>query len=475
MVEVVVSYDQIEGARAYPERYLNTSILHAPPLSLADRVVSEYGKPRIVRCWLTLHHIWNPESDAYDYNFKVPRRVYEDDFRPGIPDGTKLTNRLVEYENFEDYIAAFSRNSDEILLNIRDFEKEVLSGKIELTKWTQVFENAVRHYKKRYPNIRYIEVLNEYDIGEKTAGVAIDAKQYYGFYRAAYQAINRVNAELRPQVRLLVGGPCTSRWNREEIDLFIELYANDPDPEKALEFLSFHDYHSDRTPAIYEQFEDEYRKRFAQLRLPTDIPIFLTEVGCGGGEASPDPERNLAQATGLTSYQYYARKSPLVKVFPWVLFHSRQQACFAQFTQDRVMTPSGAAVKIWSLHKRDEIAASVRRIAQQSEVYAYATRDDNAIAIQAWRFEPYVKGAKDAEKPTQAIRVNIAGLPETWEGRQVRVSQYLVDSTHSNCYAIAGKGALTQIGSWVTSTEALGQLAVKLEANAIGFWLIERE
>ncbi|MEI6196200.1 MAG: hypothetical protein WCS42_17910, partial [Verrucomicrobiota bacterium] len=238
--DITVHCDEIIGPRAHPEHYLNTSILQAPPMKLADRVVAEYARPCIMRCWLTLRQMWNPKTDTYNYNFQLPRRVYNDTFQAGKTDGTIMTNQILQHESYEEYLLVFSRSSDEVLLNIRDYQKEVINGEMTMEKWMEVFGNAIRHYKQLCPNLKYIEVLNEYDISSMVDHFPVTSDQYYLFYKAAYQVVNKINADLQPDVPLVVGGPCLSAYNKSELEHFMDLYAKDGDPHKRLDFVSFH-------------------------------------------------------------------------------------------------------------------------------------------------------------------------------------------------------------------------------------------
>lgn len=473
-VEIAVDCAEVVGTRAYPERYLNNSIMHAPPPALADRMVKEYGRPKIVRCWLQLEKMWNRKTGTYDFNHRIPRRVYQDAHRTDKPDGTAITNRVVyATEKFEDYLDAFSRNSEEILLNIRaiGLDDEAAKGTFPMSMWKEVFEKGLRHYKERYPNIRYVEVLNEAEAASK-----FTCDQYYPFYQAAYGIVGKLNSELKPAVPLSVGGPCTCSFNKKFIDRFLDLYAQDTDPRKRLDFLSFHDYSSMRNPSIYGTFEEYFRGRFLKAGLPGNLPIFMTEVGVGGGSnPTPDPERNRMQAVAETTYVYYARHSANLHVFPWVLFHLRRQLCYAQFTQELNMTPFGAAVKAWSLHKDREIGTVATPVATNLGVYAMASLDDTGAAIQVWNYQAMPDKTHPEPGPSAVARVAIRNLPAKWAQSKLRVRQYLIDSVHSNCFAgnKEGSGQLQQVSCVETEAKALEKLTVNLEPNAICLWLVD--
>jgi hypothetical protein len=478
-VEVVVDCADVMGPRSHPENYLNTSILHAPPIALADRVVKEYGRPKIMRCWLTLRHMWDRKTDAYNYNFKIPRRAYEDEHQKDKSDGTSFTNVITRTENFEEYLDAFSLISDEVILNIRNYEREVIEGDMTMDKWKEVFGKALQHYKKRCPNLKYIEVLNEYDITAAMDGLHMDTDQYYQFYRAAYEVINQFNHDYKPAIPLLVGGPCTYSYLNAKPHLrrFLECYAQDTNALKRIDFFSFHDYECGRTPSLYGKFESIYQEEFPKYGIPTNLPLFLTEIGFGGEVKVPghDPERSRAQAAAVTTFEYYARHSANVRIFPWVLFHCRNQICYAQFTQDLAMTPFGAAVKAWSLQKSNEIGAVVDRKKSEYGVYALASLDETGAAIQVWNYQVPADNTKVNVGPDAVTRVAVRNLPAKWKGMKLKVRQFMIDSTHSNCFVEGAEkgGRLELIKTMEVKGKDLDQLTVHLEPNAICLWVIE--
>jgi hypothetical protein len=497
-VKVDVDCAEVIGPRAYPERYQNNSILHVPPLALAERVAEEFGKPKITRCWLQLGLMWNRTADSYDFNFKIPRRVYDDELQIEFQDGTASTQTVLEYENFEDYLNAFSSNSEAVLLNVRDLQNDVLNGVITMDKWKEVLQTSLRHYKERYPNIQFIEVLNE--SRTKSFGGLTD-DQYYMFYQAAYDVVNRLNDELNPAVPLLVGGPLPSAnisYDASSIRSFFTNYANDTNPAKRLDFFSVHQYNWGLTPSSYSKFDVALRDQMRQAGLPADLPIFITETGFGTGLPTPDPERNLTQAAALTTFEFYARHRPNLYIFPWVIYHKRQQLCFVQFTQDMTMTPFGAAVKAWSLQKENEIGTEVQRENSELGVYAAATLDDTGVAVMVWNYQAG-PGENESTLPepawmdqnaedrvdsfslntngwkTAAARVAVRNLPEKWQNATLKVRQYLIDSKHSNCFAenTSGGGRLEEISCVEVKAGEMDQLTVRLEPNAICLWILE--
>src|SRR5690606_34123977 len=118
-------------------------------------------------------------------------------------------------------------------------EADVINGTVTWAKYKQVLKNGIRHYKQRYPGLRYIEALNE---AEVPSFGGLNDDQIYQFYKVFYDVVNELNTELNPDVPLLLGGPASTRHGRAMN--FISRYAADTNPAKKLDFISFHDYSS---------------------------------------------------------------------------------------------------------------------------------------------------------------------------------------------------------------------------------------
>ena len=105
--------------------------------------------------------MWDYRTRQYDYNYRIGVHKYDD-----VPDKHTETWGSVQETNvrFYDYLAAFGKHSDEVMLTIRRYERDILDGKLGVTMedWKEIFKNAVIHYRRICPNLRYIEVCNEY-------------------------------------------------------------------------------------------------------------------------------------------------------------------------------------------------------------------------------------------------------------------------------------------------------------------------
>jgi hypothetical protein len=458
----------IDGRRTLGElpavtRYVNTSLRFAPPHELAERVEREYGRPRVVRCWLPLDDMWDYRDARYYFNFQLGLDRYQNDtvkhkYDRGV---ISATDRY-----YYDHLAAFSRHADAILLNVRRYEHEVTRGILTMAKWKEVVKTGLVHYKQRYPNIRYIEALNEYH--HNGFGGLQDAP-YYEFYRTVYEIVNEVNDELKPAIPLeaggpnVVGSPLTADPNASDMGRrlvrFFENYAKDPNPRKRLDFVSFHDYGLGKNPAAIEQYESIVRRWLGEHKLRQDLPFFETEIGYAGPR--PKPELNQNQATGMSTLFYWTRHSKQHRLFPWCLFHEpARQLSLTAFLPDLRMTPFGAALKMWAMQKTNEV--SVEWKPQLQGVYAVASADAGGMAIQMWN---------DTAQPASA-EVVLAGVPRA-VSRAVRLREYRIDSKNSNCLLVPeSKGDLALVREAILA-KAPGKWTVALEPYSLALWVLE--
>ncbi len=438
--------------------HVNVSRRAPPPVELCGRIEQEYGRPKITRCWLMLDQMWDYRTDTYRFNYEINKDYYEGDpnkKRYGVPGHTTGLR-------YYDYVDSVSAHSETVLMNIRRYEQEVLTGIVTFEKWKEVFKAAVRHYKQRCPNLRYIEVLNEPTAKNQSNLGKIE--RYYDFYRRAYEAINELNAELQPDLPLLVGG--SSGFRTDEAVHLIKDFARDESPDKKLDFLSFHHYWI-RRPIEIAKWEEEIDRALANASLPTDIPIFVTEIGYAW-KWRTDRTKNLWHAAGMTAYQFQARHSPDLRLFPWVQFHSEPQIAMVQFDTKLRMTPFGAAVKMLRMHRSKEVASRSSGLDRNGNgLGALATLDHTGMTIQLWNLDP--QGGKEAN-----VEVSIANVPESLRSKGLVVRRYLIDSTHSNCFAAPdASGGLDMVAERKMDGCVEFKLSAELEPMALCLWTVE--
>lgn len=454
---VAVDASKPVGPRREIERYINNSILmRSPPLELAKVIEREYGRARVVRCWVCLDDLWDIKTGAYNLNYPIRNRVKgagADFEMPDVP--------------FESYLSAYGGIADEVLLNVRRLERHVVEGRMTMDQWREVCKTALRRYKTICPNLRYIEALNEFHL---SAFGDLNTQEYYGFYRAMYQAVNELNAELKPALPLLVGGPATTgappdRHLRE----FVALYAADPAPGKRLDFLSYH-YYGDRRWSEAAEFEKRMTELLDSHRIPSGIPMFWDEMGFTGSPWKVLPvarDLNRLQATCVTAFQYFSRKNRKLHVLPWVTFHSPSQTALAQFfyAPDGTlrMAPFGMAVKCWGMQKRNELQTESTGLREDGGgLGAMGAADAGGVSVLFWNHQPM---------PCE-VDLSVAGL-EAKLAAGWRARRYLSDSRHSNAYADVSKPAYLETVEETSGRGAEVTRRFVLEPYAVSLLLVE--
>lgn len=441
--------------------HVNVSRRAPPPPELCAVVEKEYGRPEVTRCWLLLDQMWDYRTGEYRFDYEINRDYYEDDPHKKRYGVAGTTTGLHYY----DYIDSVSRHSETVLLNVRRYEREVLSGTLSFDKWEEVFKQAVRHYKERCPNLRYVEVLNEPTA--KNQSNLGSMENYYPFYRRAYRAINELNAEMEYGLPVLVGG--NAGFRTEEAIRLVEDFARDSDPAKRLDFVSFHHYWAADEPSRVAEWEGEIDEALKAAGLPTDMPVFVTEIGYAH-RWKDQAEKNLWHACGMTAFQYFARRSPDLRLFPWVQYHSRKQIAFVQFDTRLRMTPYGAAVKMLRMHGEKELPSRSDGLKPEGNgLGVLATMDDGRVNIHLWNLQP------DGETSVRA-ELHISNLPERFQDRRLSVRRFLIDSSHSNCFAESDTPDLPEV---VETRHVAGgtdlALVAELEPMALCLWQIEED
>ena len=415
--------------RAFPDLvgYRNTSIQKAPAPVLAEVSERELGRAKVTRCWLNLDEMWDYRTRKYDDNFRIGVHKYDN-----APEKFKESWDWETETNvhFHDYLKAFGRHSDEVLLCVRRYERDILDGKLGVTMddWKTIFKHAVKMSKQVCPNVRYIEVCNEYGC---SGFIGCTHDEYYRFYRLAYQAVNEVNAELKlaGDDRLLVGGPNAVRDAMKALARFFENFSHDTSPDKRLDFVTWHEYHN--RYAELAQREGQVKAMLAQNGLVQELPMFITEHDPYHPKAESD-EHNLINGAALVKSLYFtSRQSPGVKIMPWVLYHDGNiQTRFMWFegpnepdtkADELQILPAGCSMKLLSMHGKWEIAVDNRIDADQ---IVLASVQNDRLVVEAVNYgEP------------RDVRLRIEELPKVFSALgdgKVRIVKHLIDREHSN-------------------------------------------
>lgn len=419
--------------------YRNTSIQKAPAPALAGLAERELGRARVTRCWLNLDEMWDYRTRKFVDDYPLGVHKYDD-----VKDKHTETWGSVVPTNIpiQTYLRSFSRHSDHLMLAIRRYERDILDGKlgVSMADWKMMFKHALIVAKKAAPNLRYIEVGNEYAL-KGFAGATAD--EYYEFYKLGYQAVNEANAEMKltGDDRLLVGGPVCTGDIVKKLGLFFANFAKDPDTSKRLDFVSWHEYHDKYKYTAHREAQVRDMMKAAGLNPAPDLPMFVTEHDPYHMKTG-QREYNLINAAALVKSLYFADKhSPNMKLMPWVMYHDANiQTRFMWFdgpndvntkAEEIRMNPSGCSMKL--LHEM----AGGKEIAVENAIdgdhLVLASLDGRQVIVEAVNYA--------APRP---VKIQLDKLP--FEG-SARVVKYLIDEQHSNAVTHPEyRGGVQQVG-----------------------------
>jgi len=147
---VTVSVDCGKTLKSQPVLWghVNVSRRAPPPKQLCAVVERQFGRPKVTRCWLMLDQMWDYRTGTSRFNYEINKDDYE-----GGPNKKRygVAGRTTGL-HYYDYVDSVSAHSETVLVNIRRYEQEVLTGMLTFDQWKEVFKAAVRHYKRRCPN-----------------------------------------------------------------------------------------------------------------------------------------------------------------------------------------------------------------------------------------------------------------------------------------------------------------------------------
>jgi len=470
---VTIDFNLPRGVFLHPERYNNIGRWsNNTPLRNDDvNFFNEQGlHGKIYRVWVITETVYDPKTGNYSY------------------------------EGLDDYLADMSRLSDELLVVLDTRES---MGKIGRTpaEIKPFVTTIMRDLKRKYPKIKYIEAFNEPDHNSREL---VKPDQLYEYYRIYYQAVNEVNRELKPAVPLLLGGPvtgtCGSPWappgpnNLQWIPKFLDSYAADRDPDKRLDFLSYHvyGYFNDQVnckdyvpirsdPSQLAGKREEIDGWLQQRGIDVSIPSFITETGPYPGPSYDDKANPHAdyirQASGMASYMYWHMENPKNVPFNWVMRHNSDERKDQLITRagidgktplTRTFSPYGNSMAMMAMLKDERVGARSNALQAGKGVYAIATKDGSGAAVMLWNYQ-------QSATQTYQVAIDMGQLPATLRGKRLRQRTYSIDDKVSNYWGNTHTANLQQMSDRALSSRQKHTVTVNLAPNAFQLIVLEPE
>ncbi len=476
-MKISVNPQKTLGEYTDPTGYQNSTLRYSPPKDFPPFLAKTLGRAKIMRAFITLDEYWDYRTDKFYPDYAIGVKRYPDEQLHYIYDW-KMIVPAPSGTSFVDYLTSHAENADELLLNVRRYEREVSDGIISYDQYEQIFEKAVEYCKELAPNIKYIECCNEVDL--KTFG-NLTAIEYYKIYERAYRAVKRLNAKHNYEVPLLIGGwgvahPIRKRELWEE---FLEILASSNLGGQPIDFYSEHYYDQICSEGLEREQKDaearalcavdklkllykRHKQNIERLGLP-DVAYFLDEVGVT--RATGVPSDSLRNACGVLTYLIASAEPELegVHMFPWCTFHNPElQISYTQFVLNEdgsySATPNGIAMLMLHKMRGERVECVVSESSNADARYrAQAVKNDQTLYV--------VVGNSTLKEDNLSIVIDIADGSYT-------VKQYLCDSRHNNCVTSNGDGNLGVTDEYIAEAK-LGKLKIEAQAEINAFMLFE--
>jgi hypothetical protein len=382
-----------------------------------------------------------------------------------------------DFTSVYDHFTQITGYSDQLFVNVEQCDRSLMDLNSP-QKCRAVLKAGIKHYKQRYPSLRYIEVFNEPDKNwavRPDEKPALSVEEYYQWYRIAYSVVNEVNSELDPQVRLAVGGPVTYQFNETYLKAFLDRFAADTNTAKRLDFISYHDYGRRANPATVQAAKATIQDWLVARGLNRATPVVVSEYGVfpGGpettsGQGTTFSDDLLTQAAAMATLgNFYVRGSTDMPMH-WVLNHptNERKSMFVDEV-DGAVHPYYNVVRMQRMLKRTRVKAESTAVSPAGiGINALATRDDTGVAVLATNYQ-WTTGTTAYE-----ATVDIRNLGARFSGMSVLVERYLVDARTSNYAHDPAKSGLQRVQRYTLPAGSTPSISFPLAPNAVSLLVL---
>lgn len=334
--------------------------------------------------------------------------------------------------------------------------------------WEQLLRTVLPDHKPRFPKIEYIEPWNEPNV---SAGGNFTPAEYYEYYKATYRAVNAVNAQLNPSVKLRVGGPAVAGFPSSFIAGFLDLYQADSDNSKKLDFVSFHEYGAINAPRRIRTRKSTIHAWLNQRGLPL-VPVVPSESGPypGSNGTTNFKYDRLVQAAAMAAMGREYMLGDVDMPMHWVLNHpSNDRKDMYVDGTDRTSTPYGNVVRLQQLQKTYHVATGIVPAPDSNGigVGGISTSDNTGMAIMYYNYQ--------AQNGTTGYdtTVTVNNLPASFTNHSITLRHYLIDTSHNNHDYDATVDRLTARDQKVLSPASSVTYTTTLEKNATALLVLE--
>jgi hypothetical protein len=436
-----------------------------------------------------------PHLRADDVAFLSEQGLHSEIVRMGfaVDELCDVTANACDFSSIADWVGDISESTDSLMVHLTP--KHMIEENRPPADTKPLLTLAIKELKKHFPKIDYIEATNEPDWEFHGAQIyagkepKLQPDEVYAYYVPYYQAVNEVNEALPPSERIKIGGPALTGMTETWMTAFLDGYAADQNPDKRLDFISYHGYgeFSDdfKEYLPYKSDPSQVSTQRARLdnwlkerQLNEGIPVFVTETGIYPGpsfdEKDPSKTDYIRQAAGMASMHYWWADQSEMYPFNWVVRHATQGRKDQLIThapdgpQSDTFSPYGNMLLMRSMMKDTRVKATSDSLREGQGVYTLASRDASGVSVMVWNYQHINDGRF-------RTTIHMSSLPPELRDGPVRETLYKVDQTTSNYWADPERANLQQVGERIF-TIPVGNTYVEtvdLEPNAIYLILLE--
>lgn len=435
----------------HPELYSSTTLRYPAPKGVPTFYAKNVVKSKIVRTFITLDEVWDYKTGEFFWDYKIGEHK------------VKLEDRYFNYDwyrvkptgvKFIDYLTENANNSEEVLLSIGRYERELFDGIIPLDKYVSAVTKIIEYYKELCPNVVYIEPCNEPQ-SSPFGGLKLD--EVVSLYVTIGKIVKELNKKHNYEKPLKFGGyaPACGYELISDWELFLEKLARVKKSERVIDYYSFHVYSTNLLEV--ELYVLRHNQKIKELGLPSK-PIFVDELGFWYD--SPEISANLKNACGTVAHLLNVARLNDVYAFPWCSWHNPDiQMGFTQLIkkgENYVITPNGFSIKLLTMLNDYEMPIACNR-----HFGAVATTNKERTEFSVLFANTY--------DVLRKASFSFIGLLDG----EYSVEEYVIDENLNNCFSPNFNGTLTKTSEFTLSKEDGNYLIEKpCKPYSITLWKI---
>lgn len=455
---VVVDCAEQQGKIMEIEKF-NGSSTTSPLPGEASRKWLQGLRTKTTRVWIQLVFVYNNGNINYNYMYS----------------GSNLP--------VEDALAFYSTTSDSLLIALSGHKNSGSKLMPEGEAYKDFVRETILHYKRKFPKIKYIQVSNEPDAGKETMDT------YYPVYQNYYRGLHEANEILKLE-NLLTGhiydpvlmsnGAFTSNVPNmlNYAHAFFTAYAADTDPQKKLDYFSFHSYGESNRPLELLTARHRIDSAMQSHGLPI-IPVFLSEYGMVGGSGLPGgltlEQTVTMQPAGQLSKAFYLYQGGIDRVLNWTIHHSSiKYKSQLLDLENAIASPYGNALLL-----AQKLSDRKKRVKAESKgiddaglgIHVLAAEGNNkGIAVLVWNYNWRTAVAD------QTIDVLIKNIPEQhFDKQKIHSTMYVIDSKNNNYFINPSQTSLTVKSEHTFDYQSYLKIPVLLERSSVVLILLTPE